>query len=679
MHNQYFAALPKDQIAAELTKRVDSFYRYIASNGLLKKWRKAYLNYYGQNGEKSSAEVRASGDQGELSVLVSNEYRNLLSHLLVLTTQSRPAMECRASNTDYDSQTECILGDGILEYYLRESKLERYLKQATEISLVLDSGYISATWDTTMGEAIAVDPDTQQVIQDGDIRYAALTPLDVVFDFTKRTAEDHHWYIVCEYKNKFDLAGQFPELADDILKAGRDTAKEEQYRFDNFFPFEGVESPDIAVYTFYHRKSPALPNGRLVSFIGPDTVLFDGPIPYRKLPIVRVAPAEMIAKSFGYSPGSDLMGLQDVVDALVSSITTNTTTFGVTNIWCPPGHNLQVTSLGTGMNLFESKVKPEPINFAQFPPELLHFTEFCIKRMETLSGVSATARGNPPSADMSGAALALLQAMALQFSSGLQQSYAQLLEDTGQLTINHLQDFAHSPKVAMIAGKHNMFIAKNFSSKDISRIQRVFVDMGNPLSKTVSGRMTVADTLLKGGLIKDASQYIMVLSTGRLDPMIENKQSFLLGLKQENEALTDGKQVPVILIDRHKDHIDSHAEILYSPTARSNPQLVQNVLEHIQDHMNKWKSCPPELLIALGYPPFPQMAPPMIPGGPMPPGGPPSAPPGGPAAPHPQAPNVTNPTPPAAIAAEKVSMPSMPKNPLTGARWTPETGGLPNH
>lgn len=685
--DQYFASLPTDQIGGELVKRTDSYYKYIYANGILQRWRKAYLQYYGTNNDKKSSRVKSAGSEGELSVLSSNEYRNLIQHLLVLTCQQRPDMQCRAANTDYDSQVQCLLGNGLLEYYLREARLERFLRQAVEISLVLDFAWVLSTWDTQLGDPVAADQSQNPpvILRQGDIKYAALTPLDLIYDFTRRSAEGLDWGITREYVNKYDLAAQFPDQADEIIKRGRDLAKEETYRFDNFFLQEGLDSAEIAQYTFYHRKTPSMPDGRMLQFLDSKIVLFDAPIPYRKLPFSRVAPGEMIGKAFGYTSANDLLALQDVIDAIFSAVTTNITTFGVSNIWAPPGHNLEVTQIAQGMNLFESKVEPKVVNFASFPGQVMEVLNFAIQRQEVLSGMNSVARGIPPSGDMSGAAMALLQSMAMQFNSGLQQSYVQLVEDVGGLTINHLQDFANAPRIAQIAGKHNQFEAEEFSSQDIKDIQRVFVDMGNPLSKTVSGRMTMAQEMLKNGLIKDPQQYIMVMTTGRLEPVLEDEQALLLSIKQENEALQNGQQVPVINIEHHELHIPSHYSIIASPDAKKNPQIVQNVLAHIQEHLNEWYQADPRLLMLLKIPPPPP--PPMPPGMMPPPGAPgpnghPMLSPGHSAPPHAGPPPGPSGQPPKAQLTDSaqqagVHAPSMPQNPLTKQPWSPQTGGLP--
>ena len=114
--------------------------------------------------------------------------------------------------------------------------------------------------------------------------------------------------------------------------------------------------------------------------------------------------------------------------------------------------------------------KPEAMNFTQTPAEVFRFIEMLKSEMETISGVNSVARGNPEASLKSGTALALVQSMALQFISGLQQQYVQLVEDVGTGLISMLRDFAQVPRIAMIAGKANQsYIAEEFSGDDLSQ------------------------------------------------------------------------------------------------------------------------------------------------------------------------------------------------------------------
>src|SRR5690606_22441740 len=133
-----------------------------------------------------------------------------------------------------------------------------------------------------------------------------------------------------------------------------------------------------------------------------------------------------------------------------------------------------------------------------------------------------------------GNALALVQSMALQYMSGLQQSYVQLIEDVGTGLIKMLQRFASVPRIAAIVGKSNRTEMREFSGDDLSRITRIVVDVGNPLSRTIAGRTEMGEHLLQMGLIKTPEQYFTILDTGRLDAMTDDTQSELYLIKAEN-------------------------------------------------------------------------------------------------------------------------------------------------
>jgi len=654
-YNEYFASLPGPEIAAELEKRHDTWYNNIGASGVYRKMRKSYAAYYGYNttgaGHTASEQVKA-GEQGELTLIKANHFRNLIQHLLVMTTSSRPSMDARAINTDYRSIAQTVLANGILDYYMREKRLERYLKQATEYALVFGEGYIRLEWDTSEGDEYTVDPESNKITYTGDIKYSILNPLDVIKDVFKTDDNDNQWLIVRHYKNRFELAAKYPELKDEILAAK--TKDELDINFNSRFIVSGDFRSDlIPVYEFYHEKSDALPNGRQVVYVNKETVLFDGPLPYKHIPVYRIAPGEYMGTPNGYTVAFDLIALQETLDGLYSVVVTNQSTFGVQNLLLPQGHNISYSSLPGGLNVIEydaSVGKPEALNLTKTPPEIFSFIDKIESVMETISGVNSVSRGNPEANLRSGNALALIQSMAIQFNSGLQQSYAQLLEDVGTATLTTLRDFAATPRVAMIVGKNNRSFMKEFTGNDLDKINRVVVDMGNPLSRTTAGKLEMASNLLQQGIIKNAQDYIMVMKTGNLDMMLEGDVSELSNIKSENERLSEGKQVIVIVTDEHVTHIKEHKSVIASPDARENPEVVKAVLDHIQQHIEQLKTADPNLLNILGQPSLAQPQ-----GAPMPEGAPA---PGGPS-------SGAAPMDPNNAAPQEPGMPGLPKDPIT--------------
>jgi hypothetical protein len=96
-------------------------------------------------------------------------------------------------------------------------------------------------------------------------------------------------------------------------------------------------------------------------------------------------------------------------------------------------------------------------------------------------------------------------------------------------------------------------------------------------------------------------------------------------------------------------HIQEHKTVLASPEARENPELVQNALEHIQEHINLLKTGDPDVLQMTGSQPI---------------------------NPAPISPELTSTQPPVVQAAEEVNLPRMPTNPLTGEQYNIPSEGI---
>ncbi len=377
----------------------------------------------------------------------------------------------------------------------------------------------------------------------------------------------------------------------------------------------------------------------------------DGPLPYKHKHVYRIAPDEEDGTIFGYTVGYDLLPVQEGLDVLYSSAITNNCSFAVQNILVPKGHDLSVNQIAGGMNLMEYDPaigKPEAMNLLATSPETYSFIGMLEKVEETLSNVNSVARGNPEASLKSGAALALVQSMAIQSTMNLQTSYAQLVEDLGTGTIQILQEFASVPRVAAIAGKANRPLMKEYTGADLADIERVQVDMGNPLTRTTAGKVNLADALAEKNLIDNADQYIQVISTGRLEPVVEGKQAQNLLIKGENERLSDGQPQRVLKTDHHQKHIMEHQTVLANPEIRDDPNnpIVIAATQHIQDHIDMLARPDVQQLMAILHL---ETAPPMAPPAP-------GAAPGAVGAPM-------NPTPPVVQQAQGVKMPNLPGPP----------------
>lgn len=633
--SKYFAADDVDKTVDTLHRKASEWFNTVLENNYLEKLKDSVDAYHG-NYYEDGHKITYGGEQGELVNLAVNHYRNIATHMKNMVTANRPSFQARATNADAKSEIQTELANGLLDYYMREKRLERYLNKAVEYAIVLGAGYIKMDWNSTTGEIydyVEGDPEKDQdtgemvtpepvPIYEGDVVFRNMSPFDVVFDSSKESSEEHDWVLCRTFKNKYDLAAKYPEQAEEI-QAVRTKTELERQRIQMQSFYEKTE--DVPVYEFYHKKTESVPNGRYILYLTPEIILEDTIMMYRDLPVFRISASDILGTPYGYTQMFDLIPLQQSINSLYSTIITNQSAFGVQNILNPRGNDVRLNSLEGAMNFIEytpipnsaSGGRPEALNLTQTPPEIFNFIQMLVRDMETISGINSVARGNPDKALTSGVSLALVQSQALQFMSGLQQSYIQLIEDVGTGMVNLLRDFASVPRVAAIAGINSKSKMVSFTGDDLNSVNRVIVDVSNPLSNTTAGRVQMAEQLLQMKLIDSPEKYLEVMNTGKLTTMTQGATDELITVRLENESLlTGGAEVFAVYSDKHSLHVREHRNVLADPYVRmNNPELIQRTLDHIQQHIELLQTTDPNILALFGEQPLgPPAGSPVAPG-----------------------------------------------------------------
>ena len=619
MKQKYWASEDKPILAKEILEKVLMQKKHLQKVGVIAELRKAYDAFFGN--------VHIEDVDQSVKAMYVNHFASYVRNIHSMVTGSRPAWEAQAVNTDLESQADTQLASGLLDYYMREKNIESILTEAVLKALYQKEAWVSLGWDVNGGEVYGVNPESGEPINEGDFVVKSHSMLDITRDIYKKDMK-HDWFIVREYKNKWDLAAQYPELADKITAIAYDAKEELQYdvyNHQNSVINEG-DSDLIPVYTLFHDRTPSMPNGRMTTVLSEEIVLFDGELPYEKVYLFPIMTGLKEGTGFGHSYLNDILPIQDAFNMTVSAILTNQAANAVQNFQVPKGASPMLIKEASGMQVWEYDPKAgkmERMDLLGTAPEVFNFAQFLIQQGDLISNVSQIGRGDAP-ANMSGTAMALLQQQAIQSTSGIQTSYTIALENVGTALIELLQTFAVVPRIALIAGKSKRSMMKQFSKDDLQGIGRVFVNRANPLTKTGAGRMEIANNLLATpGMISTPEQYLGVLTTGQLEPLYQRDNSQRLNILSENEELMEGKPVQALLTDNHPTHILEHSCVLDSPEARQNPKVIQATLDHIQEHLDLAKGMDPGLSAMLKQQSFyqppqppPQAGPP--PGEPLP-------------------------------------------------------------
>jgi hypothetical protein len=679
------ADMGPDALAEYAKQFVDSFRDGSRAAGLTQRRRSNWMKYYARDDNHAgwSDDLYPEGEQGEKVRMRVNVARNLILHILSMTTGVRPTIDPKALNTDLKSIKQTEIARAVADHYLKTVKVYRYVDDATEMGLALGEGYIHGGWDETAGEFYAAPPASpepaaqpagmglppqanqpagspldmvmagnpaaaqpmappgappaqgqQQLLPKGDVCFNVLSGLDVAHDLRLSSPRDMKECVVREWFDRFDVAAKYPKLADKIMTApARGQAMTTV--IDNELPTPGrtlsqtMPSNLIEVFTYYHAKSAGSPQGRKLVFLADCNWLEDGPLPFAKIPLFRISPSDVMGTAFGFAPLTELAPLQEALDKAMSSVATRIFAHGVANIVVKRGSAPEASQLTGGLNMIEvDSLSPgdkpvELLELLSIPPELTGFVEIVTKMMEATSGVNAVVRGNPPPGLDAGVAIAQFQAMAVQFASRLEQSYVECIEDLVLFIFDALRTHSETmPRVVQLVGRSKRESLQEFYGSDLSGICRVVADMGNPLSRTAAGKAMIADYLRNSGIPVTPEQFVQVLNSGNIDTMTESITTEMNLIRQENEMLADGQPVAAVRGENHALHIREHRAIINNPEIKFNPQLMALVDEHMQMHEQMWMMGDPLLGIAMG----------MIPMGAGMMGPPPNGPPGGPGA-----------------------------------------------
>lgn len=596
--DKYFAtANPKD-LVSELNCRVTDFDALLEQSGLNRIINRNIAQYYSFVFETDESGLSFGGDAQELVQICVNEARVLITQLIALISKSRLAFSAIAQTNEDSTLTSARVANAILAQTVSRKNIDKLGDKMLEYSMVTGRSYIIPEWDNTLGDIYISDEDGK-TYHTGDVTYHIPFPSDVIFDYRCEEVEEWDWFIHRVRKNRWDLIAQHPRKRDAILALPQapDVFTESLNSSAN-----SAYNDFVYVYKFFHKPTPASPQGRILYFSDERTIYYDQSNDYGFLPIIECKPERLMLTGFGYPGMSTLLPLQTMLDTCFSAISTNNSALGVQAITCPTQANIDVRDVG-GMNfiLFDAvpgvanSGAPSPLQLTATAPETFKFTDMLRSYLVELSGLNQAIRGTPPAGVDSGRAIATLSSNAIELTSSISKAYIRALEQLMYYTILCYRQFATVPQVVSILGDNNVAIAEKFIGTDLQDVKSVSMKVAAPIAQTSSGRLTIAQDLLEAGLIKDSNQYIEVLETGSVQAAYSGILDEQALIKQENQNLLEGGFVRVVATDSHASHIMAHKSLLSDTTIRSDETLAAKILDHISEHISVAKSTDPFL------------------------------------------------------------------------------------
>lgn len=585
-----------EELSQEVLDAVSSFQDHVIDKGYARSWLKNQDYIEGKYFEVYPGDdILDVGEQGEFKATFFNHFRNFYTHMYNQVTANTPAFSCSSANTDLESKRATQVGKRIVDHYHKVKRYEDKINGTTKKGICHGDGYLSLEWNPFAGEKKGKDKD--KYIYNGDFEANIRTVWDVFFDYNKENKDDWLWCIFRTRKNRYDVAATFPNKKDEILAINDYRNGDRYWEFKNGkITDRDDESDDIWVYSFYHKPTPAMPEGKYALVAGDSNSksvnLYESNkyLYLDRLPLFNLSPDEYMTECFGFTDMNSIRGPQQLMNIVLSTITSNVIAAGAQNVYAgPSGSNVDIESTVNGLNFFYGDVKPEVIDFYRDNTGLDSLIQFCKSNMETLTGQNSVVRGDVAGAPnlKSGVAIATVINMAFQYSMGLVKSYNKMFEDVYTFIIDVLKVVADSERLLEIVGKRRENDVESFTRDDIRQISRVVVERVNPISKSYAGSIEIGMELLKIGHITP-DQFFDLINNGNIDFATENKERMMDLITAYKDALLEGVQVPAVPGINHRLFMQEIQSLLFDMNILTNPEkapILQNILRLLNEQM----------------------------------------------------------------------------------------------
>lgn len=627
----YWADNTPEKLIQHLQNQRKTWLDQSVSSGIFAGYLTAYwrntIAYYSNILEAANwtTSLQFGGKMGELIKMKVPKARTRIGQFVTLVTRQRFSYEALTDVTDANPQITAKLAKNISKNAHRKNQLDTKLSLAAETASTVGMSFLCTTWRKDKGSEHMMDGN--QVVRSGEAEITVEDISSVTWDWTQKSWDQVIHAEVRVKRNRWDLVAQNrnnPELVRKILDLP--SAESQATQWKNLTYITGTQNEDMVwVYYWYHRQTPALPNGRMFVYAGEDCWFEDEDNPFDGLPIEPIIFDGIKDTTLGYPLLSQLLPAQEMLDHAYSTQATNQSAFGLQAMANPRGSKVSVEDVG-GIKMFNYTAqtaeggggKPEPIQFPDTPASVMNFAQILDREIDDMSGLNETLRGQSAANVTSGQMAATLSANSLEFMNKAQGAIVMALENTMNHVTRAYQKLATVEQTLEITGESTMEYVKMFKAEDLKGLRRISIRTQSAMLNSQAGRIQLGETLTQQGLVKDAQKLILLYEGAPIEVLFEGTWNEEICVQAEIDAILEGKEIFPLESDNHPLYIAAYKKIIDNPFIRMNTDLPQKIVPLMKQRVSMEMGGDPVLKAMLRGQPIPQMAPSPGGGGPAP-------------------------------------------------------------
>jgi hypothetical protein len=600
---------------------------------------------------ETEAELGITGiDQSNTNVGVNYTFKNFrLLHSQL--SANPPSVVVRPTSADSSDKRKADAADRLIRFAIRQYKLQELFDQATANVLQYGTGFIKTIWDQEKGDIIDVNPETGEVLMDGDISFSIPSPWDIYLDPDATTWDDVKFVFERIAMPWEEALFRFPDKKE-VLEKYRVQEQASRNEQSQRPVIEQKKYDVVEVLQYWEKGLPhngmigkfcfITKDGDLLTPIKPNPFRFSPPVdrgvdmpgmaPQKKelpgkarLPYHIMTDADLPGYVWGRAVVQYEVPLQELYNRMLNVIIDNMQAHGVARLIMPETAEIadgSITNSPWDVIKYTGNIPPSYMEPMPMPPVVSEMIQLVKQGIDDMAGVNESMFGQQ-SREQSGFSMQYATNQGNMIRRRLFNKYVLLTENTYKAFLDLVRKHWEESRTIYVLGKEKAFEALDLKGADIDGGFDIVVEYGASLSLDPTTRREEIITLMpmfeKAGV--EPRVLLQLLKLNELEGAYDTVS--LADDRQREvfeEMVATGEYIPPKEMQDHKNMLSfAYRYVMTSEFKYLGPEPQALIERHIKER---------EQLAAQGAQP---------PGGPAGPGGAPPPPQGVPL-PGPQGP-----------------------------------------
>jgi hypothetical protein len=517
-----------------------------------------------------------------------------------------PKYDVRPESSEPEDKDAARLGlDIIRDVWDRQEINQKRINLAMVIQQA-GYGFIHVAWDDQLGRPM-VDPETNELDYEGDIRIDVVSPFEVYVDPVAKNMEETNWVIRCKVRKLDYFRTRFPERGH-LVKEESAWLQSVQYdlRTNNItgvgFSGDSAQSmmKDSAIeIVYYERRSRKHPNGRMIT-IAHDVLLEDKELPTGDIPLVKFDDIVVGNRFMAESVVTHLRPIQDRYDRLMAKRDQYIQKVLAGKYIAARGHGLISEAIDdqTGevveYDPVPNAAPPQAMSVPQLPQYAYAEEDRLNEQFDQVSGINEISRGVLPSAGIPAIGMQFLQEQD-ETRLGVETTQHEMAwAKVGSLILKYAAKFYVMPRMMKLAGPTGDWVVKQYTGQDLRDNFDVIVVPGSTSPQSKVLRRQDILTAYREGLLGDPKdpkvrqQVLSQLEYGDIEELWQDQAVNDAQIAKQIKEIENG-----IVPERNEndDHIAHYTQKnRYRKTEkfeRLSPRSQAIMLDDIQYHLDE--------------------------------------------------------------------------------------------